>query len=72
MNLYKKLESVYKNNLKEISHLDGGLRMEFSNYWFNIQPSSTEPIMRVVVEATNEATLAKEKKKVLDTIQKYL
>ncbi|MGB9743385.1 MAG: phosphomannomutase/phosphoglucomutase [Minisyncoccales bacterium] len=43
----------------EISKLDG-LRIDFSDWWFLVRPSNTEPVMRLVVEA-KERNLMKEK-----------
>ncbi len=34
-----------------------GYRIEFSNWWFNIRPSNTEPYLRLVVEADTEELL---------------
>lgn len=73
--LFNKIKKDYKKQAINISRIDG-LRMEFNpptgGWWFNVQPSNTEPIFRLNIEAFNKQTLAKEKKKVLDTIQKYL
>lgn len=37
-----------------------GYRIEFSDWWFNVRPSNTEPYLRLVVEAKTK-TLLKEK-----------
>jgi phosphomannomutase len=34
-----------------------GYRIEFSHWWFNVRPSNTEPYLRLVVEAKNDALL---------------
>lgn len=34
-----------------------GYRMEFSDWWFNIRPSNTEPYLRLVMEAKTESML---------------
>ena len=35
----------------KVSHLDG-LSVEYDDWWFNVRPSNTEPVLRLVVEAT--------------------
>jgi len=35
-----------------------GVRMEFADWWFNIRPSNTEPYLRLLIEAKDEALLA--------------
>ena len=34
----------------EISHLDG-LRVAYPDWWFNLRPSNTEPVLRLNLEA---------------------
>ncbi len=34
-----------------------GYRIEFSNWWFNIRPSNTEPYLRLIVEAKTQSIL---------------
>jgi len=38
----------------EISHLDG-LLVQFPDWWFNLRPSNTEPVIRLNLEAGTEA-----------------
>ena len=54
--LIKFIEKKYKNNSAKISKLDG-LTMEFKNYWFNLRPSNTEPLIRLNIEATSKKLL---------------
>lgn len=60
-NLIGKLKDKYKNGSQNFTD---GLTVEFSNWWFNIRPSHTEPLIRLVVEA-NSPKLMEEKKKEL-------
>ena len=41
-----------------------GYRIEFSDWWFNVRPSNTEPYLRLVVEAKSEELLAKRLKEI--------
>ena len=34
-----------------------GVSVEFDDYWFNVRPSNTEPLLRLNLEAKNEEIL---------------
>ena len=61
------IEAIYKQYKKQspgkISKLDG-ITVEFNDWWFNVRPSNTEPLLRLNLEADSEE-LMKEKKKEL-------
>ena len=38
-----------------------GISVEFDDYWFNLRPSNTEPLLRLNLEAVSEEVM-KEKK----------
>jgi phosphomannomutase len=40
----------------EIDYLDG-ITVQYDDWWFNVRPSNTEPYLRLVLEADNEAQL---------------
>jgi len=48
--MMKKLEDMYSEDAKDVSHLDG-IRLEFEDWWFNVRPSNTEPLLRLNLEA---------------------
>lgn len=52
----------------EIDKLDG-LTVEYDDWWFNVRPSNTEPLLRLNVEADDEKRLAETTKRVLDVIR---
>jgi len=52
--ILKALEKKFKDG--KISKIDG-IRIDFSNWWFLVRPSHTEPLMRLVVEAKNKKLL---------------
>lgn len=60
--LIKKLKEKYKNGSQ--NELDG-LTVEFSNWWFNIRSSHTEPLLKLVIEAKRKEILEKKKKEIL-------
>lgn len=45
----KRVEKQYKN-AKTILHLDG-ITAEYDDWWFNVRPSNTEPLLRLSLEA---------------------
>ena len=51
----------------EIDELDG-VTVTAPEWWFNVRPSNTEPLLRLNVEAANEATMKKVRDKVLELI----
>lgn len=65
--LEKKLREDYGNGAQNA--LDG-LTVEFSNWWFNIQPSNTEPLIRLAIEANSPKLLEQKKKELMDKIKK--
>jgi phosphomannomutase len=57
----KELENYFKEG--EISHLDG-IRIDFPDWWFNVRPSNTEPLLRLVVEAKTEKLMEEKKEEI--------
>ncbi|MFF1769654.1 phosphomannomutase/phosphoglucomutase [Streptomyces sp. NPDC058249] len=51
-----------------IDELDG-LTVTVDDWWFNVRPSNTEPLLRLNAEARDEATMAKIRDEVLDIIR---
>ncbi len=51
-----------------IDELDG-VTVTADEWWFNVRPSNTEPLLRLNVEADNKATMQKVRDKVLDLIK---
>jgi phosphomannomutase len=41
----------------EVDYLDG-ITVQYPSWWFNVRPSNTEPYLRLVLEAANDADLA--------------
>jgi phosphomannomutase len=46
-----------------------GLTVEEKNYWFNVRPSNTEPLIRIRIEANDPITLEQVRKKIIDIIK---
>ncbi|TRZ81098.1 phosphomannomutase/phosphoglucomutase, partial [bacterium] len=59
--IIQKLEEKYPKG--KISHLDG-LTVEFDDWWFNVRPSNTEPLLRLNLEAKTEEAMKKRIKEI--------
>jgi phosphomannomutase len=46
-----------------------GLTVEYPDWWFNVRPSNTEPLLRVNVEAQSDRDLARHRDRILDLIE---
>jgi phosphomannomutase len=51
-----------------ISHLDG-ISVDFDDWHFNVRPSNTEPLLRLNLEALDQATMERRRDEVLDLIR---
>ncbi len=52
----------------DISHLDG-LLVGYPNWWFNLRPSNTEPVLRLNLEAPTEAEMIQRRDALLARIE---
>jgi phosphomannomutase len=52
----------------EISHLDG-LLVRYPDWWFNLRPSNTEPVLRLNLEAADQAAMAVKRDALLARIE---
>ena len=52
----------------EVDRIDG-LTVQYPEWWFNLRPSNTEPLLRLNVEADNRARLDEKVKKLLEIIR---
>jgi phosphomannomutase len=50
----KELEAAYADG--RIDWLDG-ITVQYDDWWFNVRPSNTEPLLRLVVEARTPTDL---------------
>lgn len=46
-----------------------GLTVAYDDFWFNLRPSNTEPLLRLNVEATSRAILEEKTKQILKIIR---
>jgi phosphomannomutase len=60
------VEATY-SDAPEISHLDG-LLVRYPDWWFNLRPSNTEPVLRLNLEAPTEAMMIEKRDSLLAQI----
>ncbi len=51
-----------------VDHLDG-LTVDYGDWWFNLRPSNTEPLLRLNVEAEDRETMQTKRDELLDLIR---
>jgi phosphomannomutase len=51
-----------------MDHLDG-LTVDYGDWWFNLRPSNTEPLLRLNVEASDRETMERERDALLELIR---
>ena len=61
-----KLKEIYKDG--RIDELDG-ITIEYSDWWFNVRPSNTEPVVRLVVEGKTQYIMEQKVKEITDLIE---
>jgi phosphomannomutase len=52
----------------KVDHLDG-LTVDLGDWWFNLRPSNTEPLLRLNVEAEDKETMERKRDELLDLIR---
>ena len=63
------IETAYARNGAEVDHLDG-LTVATRDWWFNVRPSNTEPLLRLNVEGKDTATMERVRDEVLARIRR--
>ena len=46
-----------------------GISVEYSDWWFNVRASNTEPLLRLIVEAKDKATMEEKRDELLKLIR---
>src|SRR5438270_6784473 len=62
------LEEHFGKEAQSIDHTDG-ITMDFGNWWFNVRPSNTEPLLRLNVEADSKELMEQKCDEVLAFIR---
>jgi phosphomannomutase len=65
------VEAAYADAVDaSVDHLDG-LTVSTAQWWFNVRPSNTEPLLRLNVEGTDDATMSRVRDDVLTLIRSH-
>lgn len=64
----KKIEDKYKLTAVSIDWLDG-ISVWFDDWWFNVRPSNTEPLLRLNIETDSDKLLEEKTKELITTIE---
>ena len=64
----KELGDIFKD-AKNINYLDG-ITIEYDDFWFNVRPSNTEPLLRLNLEANSREKMQEMRDKVLKIIRR--
>src|SRR6266849_1221294 len=62
------LEERYSREAESVDTMDG-LTFDFGNWWFNVRPSNTEPLLRVNVEARTRRLMDQKRDEILALIR---
>ncbi|MBW2980584.1 phosphomannomutase/phosphoglucomutase [Candidatus Woesearchaeota archaeon] len=62
----KELAQIYKDG--KVSWLDG-VRVDFDDWWFNVRPSNTEPLLRLNLEAKSKELMEEKRDEILKVIR---
>ena len=66
LNILKKIREKFSDGKQNC--LDG-ITVKYNNWWFNVRPSQTEPLLRLTIEANNKQLLKEKKKELIDFIK---
>ena len=62
------VEAEHAGSATEVSRLDG-LLVRYPDWWFNLRPSNTEPVVRLNLEAADPAAMSAHRDALLDRIR---
>jgi phosphomannomutase len=65
----RRVEKRYTSRYGGISDWLDGLTVTMGTTWFNLRPSNTEPLLRLNVESTDTATMARVRDEVLSLVR---
>lgn len=65
----KRLEDIYGPKAKSVTRIDG-YKAEFEDWWFNVRPSNTEPLIRLNLEAKSKEKMEEKVEELLAEIRR--
>ncbi len=60
--------ALHYRDAKEISYIDG-ISVVYDDFWFNVRPSNTEPLLRITMEAKEKEALEKQLTEILNLVK---
>ena len=67
------VRELFKSQERPVASYDfDGYRVEFSQWWFNIRPSNTEPYLRFICEATSMELLEEKVAQAREVIKNFI
>ena len=63
--MIRRLAEIFADG--KIDYLDG-ITVEFDDWWFNVRPSNTEPLLRLVLEARTAELCEQAKQRLLEIL----
>jgi phosphomannomutase len=64
----KAIEDHFGKGAKSVDYLDG-ITMDYGDWWFNVRPSNTEPLLRLNIEANNKGLMEQKRDELLAFIR---
>ena len=62
------LEEKFGKDARLVDHLDG-ITVDYGDWWFNVRPSNTEPLLRLNVEANSKELMEQKRDELLAFIR---
>src|SRR5438105_8618531 len=62
------LEEKFGKDAKSVDHMDG-ITVDYGDWWFNVRPSNTEPLLRLNVEANSKELMEQKRDELLAFIR---
>jgi len=64
----KALEEQFGRDAQSVDHMDG-ITVDYGDWWFNVRPSNTEPLLRLNIEANSRALMEQKRDELLAFIR---
>ena len=64
----KAIEEHFGKHALSVDHLDG-VTIDYGDWWFNVRPSNTEPLLRLNVEAKTRPLMEQKRDEVVTFIR---
>ncbi len=62
------IEEHFGKHAQSVDHMDG-ITIDYGDWWFNVRPSNTEPLLRVNVEAKTRPLMEQKRDEVIELIR---